>query len=213
MKCNDMNVTLHAPTLQPAVCLSFCAFVKCVTQKLQWGGVVIWIEEMQKGEGRMRNRNSREKKKKKKTETTVLWTPVPFAHRLERRTQTAAGAIKKDFFPYLLHPIPLVFLLFCLRNAKLRVYHRSNILSSYLQLYWPTRCTVCSHRFFWSYIIHSWAVSGCNSTWLYALLALGRRTDATTTEYNNTLPLMHFTIANHNCSDTVSSLYLAVIYA
>lgn len=48
---------------------------------------------------------------------------------------------------------------------------------------------------------------------LRALLALGRRTDATTTAYNNTSPLVHFTIANHNCNDTISGLYLAVIYA
>lgn len=48
---------------------------------------------------------------------------------------------------------------------------------------------------------------------LRALLALGRRTDATTTAYNNTSSLVHFTIANHNCNDTISGLYLAVIYA
>lgn len=48
---------------------------------------------------------------------------------------------------------------------------------------------------------------------LHALLALGRRTDATTTAYNNTALFVHLTMANHNCSNTICTLHLAVMFA
>lgn len=62
---------------------------------------------MQKGEEGEEKRKTMEKKKKK-TETTVPGTPVPFAHRLELCTETAAEAIKKkDFFHLPLLPLSL----------------------------------------------------------------------------------------------------------
>lgn len=166
---------------------------------------------MQKG-----GRERESKKKEKRTETTVLWTPVPFAHKLERCTETAAGAIKKKDFLYL-PLLPLFqhcFYSFASKMPK-EFYCRNSTLSCYIQLHRLTRCTVCSHKFFWAYIIHGGAQSLAVAALMFrlrALLALGRRTDATTKVYN-TSPLVCFTIANHNCRDTISSLYLAVINA
>jgi len=60
-----------------------------------------------------REKKERESKQKEKkgTETTVLWTPVPFPHRPQRCTETAARAIKKKdlFYLPLLLPIPSLF--------------------------------------------------------------------------------------------------------